>query len=149
MLTSSKISKRHILNMVIAKIFDREFQVVLFTWFCWYLSSPQKQLNNAIRSEEKKSQKQPSRLILTKRCSEKMQQIHRRIPMPKCNFNEVAKQDHKSDLSYLSVWNATYIKSYITFCFKQVKHVPNLNVKNSNLKNLDILKINKWWFRCS
>ena len=33
-----------------------------------------------------------SRGILTKRCSENMQQIYRRIPMPKCDFNKVAKQ---------------------------------------------------------
>ena len=25
-------------------------------------------------------------------CSENMQQIYRRMPMPKCNFNKVAKQ---------------------------------------------------------
>ena len=37
-------------------------------------------------------QKQPSRGILSKRCSENMQQIFRRIPMLKCDFNKVAKQ---------------------------------------------------------
>ena len=31
-------------------------------------------------------QKQPYRSILRKRCSENMQQIYRRTPMPKCNF---------------------------------------------------------------
>ena len=35
-------------------------------------------------------QKQPTRGILKKRCSENMQQIYRRTPMPKCNFNKVA-----------------------------------------------------------
>ena len=35
-------------------------------------------------------QKQPSRGVLNKRCSENMQQIYRRTPMPKCNFNKVA-----------------------------------------------------------
>ena len=35
-------------------------------------------------------QKQPSRGVLKKRCSENMQQICRRTPMPKCNFNKVA-----------------------------------------------------------
>ena len=29
---------------------------------------------------------------LGRRCSENMQQIHRRILMPKCDFNKVAKQ---------------------------------------------------------
>ena len=39
-----------------------------------------------------KYQKQPSRGILRKRCSENMQKIYRRTPMPKCNFNKVALQ---------------------------------------------------------
>ena len=37
-------------------------------------------------------QKQPSRGVLSKRCSENMQQIYRRTPMPKCDFNKFAKQ---------------------------------------------------------
>ena len=37
-------------------------------------------------------QKQPSRGVLIKRCSENMQQIYRRTSMPKCDFNKVAKQ---------------------------------------------------------
>ena len=37
-------------------------------------------------------QKQPSRGVLRKRCSENMQQIYRRTPMPKCDFNEIALQ---------------------------------------------------------
>ena len=39
-----------------------------------------------------KIQKQPSRGVLIKRCSENMQQIYRRTPMPKCDLNKVAKQ---------------------------------------------------------
>ena len=35
-------------------------------------------------------QKQPPRGVLRKRCSENMQQIYRRTPMPKCDFNKVA-----------------------------------------------------------
>ena len=30
--------------------------------------------------------------VSRKRCSENMQQIYRRTPMPKCDFNKVAKQ---------------------------------------------------------
>ena len=37
-------------------------------------------------------QKQPPRCVLSKRCYENMQQIYRRKPMPKCDFNKVAKQ---------------------------------------------------------
>ena len=35
-------------------------------------------------------QKQPSRGVHTKRCSENMLQIYKRTPMPKCDFNKVA-----------------------------------------------------------
>ena len=37
-------------------------------------------------------QKQSPRGVLKKRYSENMQQIYRRTPMPKCDFNKVAKQ---------------------------------------------------------
>ena len=30
--------------------------------------------------------------IIKRRCSENMQQIYRRTPMPKCDFNKAAKQ---------------------------------------------------------
>ena len=36
--------------------------------------------------------KQPPRGIPRKRCSENMQQIYRRTPMPKCDFDNVAKK---------------------------------------------------------
>ena len=37
-------------------------------------------------------QKQQSRGALKRRCSENMQQIYRRTPMLKCDFNKIAKQ---------------------------------------------------------
>ena len=37
-------------------------------------------------------QKQPPRGVPRKRCSKNMQQIYRRTPMPKYDFNKVAKQ---------------------------------------------------------
>ena len=37
-------------------------------------------------------QKQPSRGVLKKRCSENIQQIYRRGPMSECNFNKVTLQ---------------------------------------------------------
>ena len=38
-------------------------------------------------------QKQPPRGVFRQRCSENMQQIYRRTPKPKCDFNKVAKQN--------------------------------------------------------
>ena len=45
------------------------------------------------------SQKRPSIGVLIKSCFEKMQQIYRRTPMPKCDFNKVvcdSKGEHKN-----------------------------------------------------
>ena len=39
-----------------------------------------------------KLQKLPSRGAIRKRCSENIQQVYRRTPMQKLNFNRVAKQ---------------------------------------------------------
>ena len=44
-------------------------------------------------------QKQPPRDVLRKRCSENMQQIYRRTPMQKCDFNKEALQLY---------WNHTF-----------------------------------------
>ena len=46
-------------------------------------------------------QKQPSRGVLRKRFSENMKQIYRRTPMPKYDFNKVAKQLY---LNRTSTW---------------------------------------------
>ena len=60
------------------------------------------------------AQNHPSRGILTKRCSENMQQFCRRTPMPKCDFNKVASQlywDHTSvwvfSCKFAAYWNHT------------------------------------------
>ena len=45
-------------------------------------------------------QKCPSRGVLRKRCSENMQQIYRRTPMPKCDFNKVA-----SNFNEIILWH--------------------------------------------
>ena len=37
--------------------------------------------------------KQSSRGVLKKKCPENLQQIYRRTPMPKCDFNKVALQN--------------------------------------------------------
>ena len=39
-----------------------------------------------------KFRKQPSRVVLRKKCSENMQQIYRRTPKLKCDFNKIAEQ---------------------------------------------------------
>ena len=48
---------------------------------------PTNQSKEIIKKYEE--QKQPSKGVFSKTCSENMQQIYRRIPMPKCGFNEI------------------------------------------------------------
>ena len=54
-------------------------------------------------------QKQSFRGVLIKRCSEKMQQIYRRTPMPKCDFNKFAKLE--LDITSLpgTLWSILWI----------------------------------------
>ena len=47
---------------------------------------------NEKKNKINKKQKQPSIGVLKKRCSENMQLIYRRTPMPKCDFNKVTLQ---------------------------------------------------------
>ena len=53
-------------------------------------------------------QKQHSRGVPRKKCSENMQQIYRRTPMQKCDFNKVLKQ-----LYLKSYWLASLEKKTI------------------------------------
>ena len=48
-------------------------------------------VTNTTSDKKLEAQKQPSRGVLTKMCSENMQQIYRRTLMPKCDLNKVAK----------------------------------------------------------
>ena len=52
----------------------------------------QTNIEKIVPSNQSTIQKQPSRVVDRKRCSENMQQIYRRTPMPKFNFNEFAKE---------------------------------------------------------
>ena len=45
-----------------------------------------------LSSRERNNQKQPSNGVLRKSCTKTMHQIYLRTPMPKCNFNKIAKQ---------------------------------------------------------
>ena len=68
-------------------------QLVLHTLVLTILGSI-KLVSICLKNElvEKMLQKQPCRGVLRKRCSEKMQQIYRRTPMPKYDFNKLVLQ---------------------------------------------------------
>ena len=76
-------------------------------------------------------QKHPFSGVLIKRCSENMQQIYRQTPMPKYDFNKVAKQ--RSLKSHFGIcvikllyWiNSIDIKKYIKLVNKIIKIILN------------------------
>ena len=49
-------------------------------------------LNHLYSVKDSNIRKQPPEGVPRKRCSENMQQIYRRTPMPKCDFNKAALQ---------------------------------------------------------
>ena len=59
-------------------------------------------------------QKQHSRDVLRKRCSENMQQIYRRTLMPKCDFNKVAKAT-KAIVLFVSTKQIFFLKKIVLF----------------------------------
>ena len=59
-------------------------------------------------------QKQPSRGVLRKRCSENMQQIYRRAPMRQCDFNKVAKHGCGcSPVNLLHIFRTSFYKEHL------------------------------------
>ena len=62
---------------------------ILFHFFISFLSVQSQQQRHQSNIH---GQKHPFRTVLRKRCSENMQQIYRRTPIPKCDFNNVAFQ---------------------------------------------------------
>ena len=78
-------------------------------------------------------QKQPSRGVLKKKCSENVPQIYRRIPKPKCNFNNVTKQ-LDSKFNEMSLQNRWWCERVFTLQMKIVllkfwlQHLPLVGV---------------------
>ena len=58
-------------------------------------------------------QKQPSIEVLIKRCSENMQQICRRINLPKCDFNKVALQLYYLEKTFTFYGSSCSIRTLI------------------------------------
>ena len=62
-----------------------------FHWIPYFIV-PFEYALNIFAGDIYSKQKQPPRGVVSKSCSENMQQIYRRTPMPKCDFNKVALQ---------------------------------------------------------
>ena len=57
----------------------------------------------------KKQQKQPPSGVPRKRCSENMQEMYRRTPMPKCDFNKVAvAPSHGCSVNFLHTFRTPF-----------------------------------------
>ena len=54
---------------------------------------------------------QPLRSVLRKRCSENMQEIYRKTPMPKCDFNKVAMVNECSPVNFLHILRTLFLKN--------------------------------------
>ena len=87
------------------------------------------------------SQKQPSRVVLKKRCSENMQQIYRRTPMPKflCNFIEIALRHGCSLVNLLYISRTSFLRTWLLLAILTNPHF---------LATLFILR-NVHWKTCS
>ena len=91
------------------------FNSILSKWSCIWL----------YKHRSKSSQKQPFRGIPEKRCSENMQQIYRRTPMSKCDFNKVALQHY---------WNHTLAWAFSCKFAAYFQNTFSLRYTNADLK---------------
>ena len=79
------------------------------------------------------TQKKSPTGVLSRKCSENMQQIYRRTPMPKCNFNKVALQ---------LCWNhfSTSVFSWKLLHIFTVLRIPHRKVASGKERNEKRLK---------
>ena len=71
------------------------------------------EIRSVIRNGEKYGPERPYRGVLRKRCSENMQQMYRRTPMPKCDFNKVAQNPRHecSPVNLLYIFRTPFSKT--------------------------------------
>ena len=109
---SSSVKDVYWLEMVTAK---------LFCYSNWLRQPPFNENQSLFQLSS--LQKQPSRGVLRKRCSENMRQIYRRTPMPKCDFKKVAKQLY---WNHTSAWVfSCKFAAYIQNTFFQILREDN------------------------
>ena len=67
----------------------------------------------------------PSRGVLKERCSKHLQQVYRRTPMPKCNFDKVLKQNNLIEITFRHRYSSvnllhifrTFLRAPLDSCF--------------------------------
>ena len=82
--------------------------------------------------------------VLRKRCSRNMQQIYRRTPMQKCNFNKVAKQLHIAAYFQNTFFLWTPLKGYfwLLFVFTKVLVFIETKIKLPKVRNNPLEQVN-------
>ena len=120
-------------------LFDTKTRVSLkyFVSYCRLAYSKWRTISVSILHKSKKSKKQPYRGVLKKRSPENMQQIYRRTPMSKCDFNKVVKQlywNHTSPWVFFCKCAAYFQKTFL-------KNTSGWLLLKSCFKNLDIKKL--------
>ena len=73
-------------------------------------------------------QKQPSRGVLRKRCSENIQQICKRKPMPKCNFNRGGLKSHFRIGDLLYIWKHIFRTPFYRNTYGGLWRVPSVKL---------------------
>ena len=77
----------------------------------WYQSTNIFHMRTSLQANE--IQKQPSRGVLRKRCSENMEQIYRRTPLPKCYTH----RHERSLVNFLNVFRTPFLRTSLDGCF--------------------------------
>ena len=96
-------------------------------------------------------QKQPSRGALSEKCSENMQRMYRRTPIPKFNFNKIAKQlfqitfrQGRSPVNLLHIFRTPFLQNSWAAISKNV-------MKSTEIKYLvcyeNICREIQFWFK--
>ena len=92
-------------------------------------------------------QKQPSRGFLRKRCSENMQQICRRTPIPKCDFNkvEIALWYGFSSVHLLYIFRTPFPKNTSRRLFLRIDRSSPFNLGLALFFMTTIFRLDVFW----
>ena len=91
--------------------------------------------------------KQHSRCVLKKRYSEYMQQIYRRTPMPKYDFNKIALRCKSSPVNLLCTFKTPFLKKPLEGCFFIFNQIKSYHMFSPNFNQITNGLFLKLFFR--
>ena len=90
-----------------------------------------------------KNQKQPSKGVLKKSCSENVQKILRRTPMPKCDFSKIAKQLYWNLTSawvfsckFAAYFQNTFVWDHLWVATSEKPYLNSIKLDKMSYKNI-------------